>query len=47
MSHFSDFKLYWEDCGGYPDRDGPGEVWLPLGQRLRDALMELRSGNVR
>lgn len=23
MSRFTDFKLYWEDWGGYPDRDYP------------------------
>jgi hypothetical protein len=32
MSRFSDFKLYWEDWGGYPDRDypfgNPTLMWL-------------------
>ena len=26
MAHYTDFKLYWELWGGYPDRD------LPFGQ---------------
>lgn len=47
MSRFTEFKFYWEDWEGYPDRDYPfGNATLgafgtpaPL---VRDALMELR-----
>ena len=29
MAHYTDFKLYWEDWGGYPDRSCPfGEPTL-------------------
>src|SRR5271154_6634430 len=32
MSRFTDLKLYWEDWGGYPDRDypfgNPTLMWL-------------------
>jgi hypothetical protein len=32
MSHYTDFKLYWEQWGGYPDRSypfgNPNLVWI-------------------